>query len=213
MAVTVKYMTQWHTHKGTDAPWQPSDHGCGCSVRLHRRGCSNTSLTQTFFVNMMQRCQRLQPKSPYKTCCALFFVSQALKTDTRIRPSRVSATKMQWINPGRVLYLHQLDNVHMVQFFEDGNLLIDPLQRTQDLGLLAQGGFGPSWRWATCGARHKHTKWFIYWQSYLTRVRQEISADMVLLITGSDEVENVRDIRIKSESFILYIHIQQVKAN
>lgn len=54
-------------------------------------------------------------------------------------------------------YLHELDNVYVVQFFEDGNLLVDPLQRSEDFGLLPLGGLGPSWWWATCRGRHKHT--------------------------------------------------------
>lgn len=54
------------------------------------------------------------------------------------------------------LYLHQLDNVYMVQLFEDGDLLVDPLQRSQDLGLLPLGGLGPSWWWATCRPTQTH---------------------------------------------------------
>lgn len=47
-------------------------------------------------------------------------------------------------------HLHQLDNIKMVQFLKDGDLLVDPLQGPKDFGLLSEGCLWSSRGRATC---------------------------------------------------------------
>jgi len=47
-------------------------------------------------------------------------------------------------------YLNQFNNVEVVQFFQDGYLLVNPLQRTKYLGLLPLGCFRTSGRRPAC---------------------------------------------------------------